>query len=300
MNVARAAKPWATGMRGTRRSLGRRRPGNGLASRRAIISSVTSKAPRSSPGPCSPGLCSPGPCSPGLCSPALCSPATGARRAPGLGDNLGHRFRDGDRVRSPHGDRANAQHDRGGDETDPEPGQRRPARPQVAQPDREPGEGDAGVTEDHGGRHAHAGGPLGAQAATRHPGTQHVGTDAGSEQPCDQRRDGERATRKPRWAAGLARATASAPVLMLTFATSLRSVPRFRCGYWERTCRVRAAEAGLARGFRAAGERFGMQPVVVLGQHRAGLAGSVGEGAAAYLAARDRKMRHRHRESRRI
>ena len=199
MNVARAAKPWAAGIRGTRRSLGRRRPGNGLASSRAIISSVTSKAPGSSPAPCSPAPCSPARVRPPRVRPPVFA-RTGAWRTPGLGDNLGHRFRDGNRVGSPHGDRANAQHDRGSDETDREPGQRCPACPQVAQPDREPGEGDAGVTEDHDGRHAHAGGPLGAQAATRHPGTQHVRADAGSEQPCDQRRDGERATRKPRWA----------------------------------------------------------------------------------------------------
>src|SRR5271165_5195354 len=89
--------------------------------------------------------------------------------------------------------------------------------------------------------------------------------------------------------AGLARATASALVLMLTFATSLRSVPRFPL--WVLGAYLPGSSGGsrLARGLRAAGERFGMPSVVVLGQHRAGLAGSVGKGTAAYLAARDRK-----------
>jgi hypothetical protein len=42
MNVVSAPKPWATGIRGTSLSRGRRRDGNGSASRLAIISSVIS------------------------------------------------------------------------------------------------------------------------------------------------------------------------------------------------------------------------------------------------------------------
>lgn len=43
-------------------------------------------------------------------------------------------------------------------------------------------------------------------------------------------------------------------------------------------------------------ERFGMHPAVVLGQYLTGLAGPVGDGAAADAAACDRKMRNSNRE----
>ena len=48
---------------------------------------------------------------------------------------------------------------------------------------------------------------------------------------------------------------------------------------------------------RREAERFGVRPPVMLGQHFAGLAGLVRDGAVADLAARDRKVRNRHGEA---
>jgi hypothetical protein len=44
-------------------------------------------------------------------------------------------------------------------------------------------------------------------------------------------------------------------------------------------------------------ERFGMGPAVMLGQDLSEVAGPVGDGAMADLAARDRQLRNGHREA---
>lgn len=54
----------------------------------------------------------------------------------------------------------------------------------------------------------------------------------------------------------------------------------------------------LALVVRCVGEGFGVHPVVVLGQHRAGLPRPVGQGATAYLATRHGKPGNRYRETR--
>jgi hypothetical protein len=60
---------------------------------------------------------------------------------------------------------------------------------------------------------------------------------------------------------------------------------------------ARCAGISEARLCGRKAERFRMCPPVVLGQHFAGLAGLVRDGAVADLAARDRKVRNRHGEA---
>ena len=83
-------------------------------------------------------------------------------------------------------------------------------------------------------------------------------------------------------------------------------VPRlmqpFAHGIAGKTVRNRPGACGQCEGLRTRlrgreTERFGVYPLVVLGQDFTGLAGLVRDGAVADLAARDRKVRNRHGEA---
>jgi len=145
-----------------------------------------------------------------------------------------------------------------------------------------PARGGGRVTEHQGRRRAHAGRALPAQSASRYPGPQHVGADARGEQPAEQRRNTRGHGSHPQ------QVTAAYPPGWYGDTPEPPRTPRYPAG-------VRSAGA-LGR----VDDGLRVFPVIVLRQHGARLAWPVGQGAPAYLAARDGKPRHRHRKSRGI